>query len=343
MKEKNNKTEFVKNDLTEYLHEISKTELLTKDEEVEFSQLIRIGKKCSLIIETNENSKNKTKKTVQKTNIKDPIRKATFDAKNGDLTKEQKTLLKKKIKEGEIAKEKFIKANLRLVFSIVKRTNIRNSQIMDIIQEGNLGLINAIDKFDERKGFKFSTYATWWIKQAVTKGIGESVNVIKIPSHVEETLKKTRQKQESMNSQNKTSQSLKTTLKEIGIKDKKASVISKHVKNVLSLSNKVYRDSEAEISETIVEQELISPEDKHIENETLNETLKLLDFLTEDEKQVILCVYGFHTDINSNSVEDIANKLGFSKDKIKKLESCAMSKMRHPSIDVNILQSLYET
>lgn len=264
--------------------------------------------------------------------INDPVRMYLKEIGRVDLlTAEEEVELAKRILEGEEeATRSLAEANLRLVVSIAKRYVGRGMLFLDLIQEGNMGLIKAVEKFDHTKGFKFSTYATWWIRQAITRAIADQARTIRIPVHMVETINKLIRIQRQLLQDLGREPTPEEIGEEMDLSPDKVRDILKIAQEPVSLETPIGEEDDSHLGDFIEDQEAVSPSD-HAAFELLKEQLEdVLDTLTDREENVLRLRFGLD-DGRTRTLEEVGKVFGVTRERIRQIEAKALRKLRHPS------------
>ncbi len=264
--------------------------------------------------------------------INDPVRMYLKEIGRVDLLSgEEEIALAERIEQGdEEAKRRLAEANLRLVVSIAKRYVGRGMLFLDLIQEGNMGLIKAVEKFDYRKGFKFSTYATWWIRQAITRAIADQARTIRIPVHMVETINKLIRVQRQLLQDLGREPSPEEIAEDMDLTPEKVREILKIAQEPVSLETPIGEEDDSHLGDFIEDQDATSPSE-HAAYELLKEQLEdVLDTLTDREENVLRLRFGLD-DGRTRTLEEVGKVFGVTRERIRQIEAKALRKLRHPS------------
>lgn len=299
-----------------YLKEIGQIPLINQEEEVRLSKIVETGKVALEQLEE-------------------------FKKGELELTEADVFELEKLVAKGDNAKNKLVEANYRLVVSIAKRYTNRGLLFLDLIQEGNMGLIRAVDKFDYTKGFKFSTYATWWIRQAITRAVADQARTIRIPVHMVETINKmariTRQLTQELGRE--------PTSEEIG---EKMDMTAERVQNIqrisrepISLESTVGEEEDSSLGDFISDTQTLTPHESLLEDLTEKALDEILGTLTDREEKVLRLRYGL-LDGKTYTLEEVGREFGVTRERIRQIEAKAMRKLKHPSRQQKLRDFYYD-
>ena len=315
-----------------YLREIGRESLLTAKEEVELAKMVEAQK----YTEAMDMFKKKGNKTPTDDELADEIlegdeSKAIRRKKEKEIRKQaefflanhKKFLMKK-------ARDRVVNANLRLVVSIAKRYMNRGLTFSDLIQEGNIGLMRAVDKFDWRRGFKFSTYATWWIRQAITRAIADQARTIRIPVHMIETINKLKRVQRELSQKLEREPTAKEIARTMRIEIIKVEEILKISQEPSSLQSKIGPEADTELAEFISDDTSDSPEDMASYDLLKRHIEEVLDTVSERERKVLQLRFGLK-DSKPRTLEEVGKVFGVTRERIRQIEAKALRKLRHPS------------
>ncbi len=287
-----------------YLNDVGKYGLLTKADEVRLAQSVEAGRDARAEL-----------------------------SGGGELTASRQRELRRLVRHGEEATQTFVKANLRLVVSIAKRYQAAELPLLDLVQEGNLGLIHAVEKFDWRKGFKFSTYATWWIRQAITRGIANTGRTVRLPVHAGDLLNrvvKARARLEGKLGRRPTTAEL---AEDLGLDEYKVIEVIRYVAEPMSLSEPLRADSDAELGDVVEDPSAVSPFDAAAASLLSGEVAKLLVVLDDRERTILRLRFGLDRG-EPRTLDEVGAHFNLTRERIRQIEARAMSKLRHPTLEL---------
>jgi RNA polymerase sigma factor (sigma-70 family) len=281
-----------------YLDEVGRYPLLTKDDEARLGQLVQAGQEA----------------------------KVTLDS-TSTLPPGQRRALARAVRAGEKAAEAFVKANLRLVVSIASKYQWSGLPLLDLVQEGNLGLIHAVEKFDWRKGFKFSTYATWWIRQAIGRAIDNTGRTIRLPGHVGDQIRKVKRSQSTMEMVLGRPPTDAELAAETGLPEEAISDLLRYDDEPASLAGRVGEGDDTEFGDLIADRSTPGPFEATMDHLLPEEVERLLELLGDTERQVLRLRYGLDRG-EPRTLDEVGDVLSLSGERIRKIERTALKKLR---------------
>lgn len=287
-----------------YLKEIGQIPLLTTNRELELSRTVQEGLMADEILKAHKSGKKR-------------------------LSSEEVERLNNLVLEGKDARNTLIESNLRLVVSIAKKYTGRGMQFQDLIQEGNMGLMKAVNKFDPTKGFKFSTYATWWIRQSITRAIADQARTIRIPVHMVETINKLVRIQRKLTQELRREPSPEEIAAEMKISVEKVQQIQKIAQEPISMESPVGEEEDTTLGDFVSDREMPNPLDYTINEKYKEEIDEVLKSLTPREEKVLRLRYGL-LDGKSHTLEDVGKEFGVTRERIRQIEAKALRRLNHP-------------
>jgi RNA polymerase sigma factor (sigma-70 family) len=288
-----------------YLNDVGKYALLSKADEVRLAQIVEAGRDARAEL-----------------------------AGSGQITLSRQRDLRRLVRRGEEATETFVKANLRLVVSIAKRYQAAELPLLDLVQEGNLGLIHAVEKFDWRKGFKFSTYATWWIRQAITRGIANTGRTVRLPVHAGDLLNRVTKARARLEVKFGRRPTIAELAEDLDLDEHKVVEIIRYVAEPMSLSEPLRSDSDAELGDVVEDRSAVSPFDAAAASLLSGEVAKLLVVLDDRERAILELRFGLDRG-EPRTLDEVGAHFNLTRERIRQIEARAMSKLRHPTLDLH--------
>lgn len=288
-----------------YLDEVSEHELLTAEDEVHLARAMEQGKKAQAVLDS------------------------------GDFSRAERAKLMRAVAAGEEAKMAFIRSNLRLVISIAKRYTGRGLDLLDLIQEGNLGLIRAVEKFDWRKGFKFSTYATWWIRQAITRGLGNNGRTIRLPVHMVDVVRTVHDTKQSLHDQYHRAPTLEEISEASGLDQERVLAALEAPAETVSLDRPVGEDGDASLQDFVEDEAAADPEAQAASAWRRDRLIQALAYLDHEEQQVLWLRFGLDGD-EPWTLSDVGKVVNATRERVRQIEARGLAKLRHPSCEIDL-------
>ncbi len=286
-----------------YLNDIGRHSLLSKDDEVRLAKAAEAGREARSEL-----------------------------AGHGDLRPARRRQLRRVVADGDAAVEAFVNGNLRLVVSIAKMYQTSNMPLLDLVQDGNLGLIHAVEKFDWRKGFKFSTYATWWIRQAISRGIVDGSRTIRLPINAADLLKQVGQARTRLEVQHGRRPTTAELAADLEVGEHRIVDVLRHASEPISLSQPLGHDLDAQVGDFVEDEGAISPYEAAAAALLPVEVAKLLVGLNDREREILRLRFGLDRG-EPRTLDEVGVFFGLTRERIRQIEARAMSKLRHPTAD----------
>jgi RNA polymerase primary sigma factor len=293
-----------------YLRDLSRTPLLSAESEIELARYISEAQQAGRVLREEESQEDPNKNELQGV-----------------------------VRKGEIARQRLAEANLRLVVSVARRYLGRGLSLLDLVQEGNIGLLRAVEKFDYSRGFRFSTYATWWIRHFINRALSDRTRTIRLPAHVTEVLRKISRQSQKLRQSLGREPTTQELAEGVGISDEFVIALSKISKEPLSLETPIGESEGTHFGDLIRDLKIPEPEDQASQLLLREKLLQVLTTLDERERQVLSLRYGI-TDGRKRTLEEIAQVFGVTRERIRQIESKALRKMRHPSRSTKLREYL---
>ena len=293
--------------VSQYLTAIGEYELLTAEKEVDYAQKIEAGQDAEEKLEAGKYA-----------------------------SKSEEMALKRKVRHGREAKDAFLTANLRLVVANARRyANTSGIDFLDLIQEGNLGLIRAVEKFDWRKGFKFSTYATWWIRQAISRGLGNNGRTIRLPVHMVDVVRTVQETELALHESNRRAPTVAEICEVSGLDPDKVAMALSAPGDTVSLDRPVGVDGEAQLGDFVEDEQATDPFLVVVDGARRTELRKALELLDSRERKVVILRYGLDGGL-PRTLSAVGKMMGITRERVRQVENRALSKLRHPTFQYDL-------
>ena len=291
-----------------------------------------IGEAGIQIIDEDERERELFEQALSDIGLDDPVKMYLKDiGKVPLLSADEEVELAQRMQDGhEAAKKRLSEANLRLVVSIAKRYVGRGMLFLDLIQEGNMGLMKAVEKFDYQKGFKFSTYATWWIRQSITRAIADQARTIRIPVHMVETINKLTREQRLLLQELGREPTLEELAERMGVTVERVGEIQKIAQDPVSLETPIGEEEDSHLGDFIEDDKAVTPSDYVASDMLRKQLFRVLDTLTPREEKVLRLRYGID-DGKPRTLEEVGREFTVTRERIRQIEAKALRKLRHPS------------
>jgi len=284
-----------------YLESVSSHDLLTAEDEVRLSRAMESGRKAQQRLDS-----------------------------GAKITPTERARLYRDVNGADEAKAEFIRSNLRLVISIAKRYTGRGLDLLDLVQEGNLGLIRAVEKFDWRKGFKFSTYATWWIRQAITRGLGNQGRTIRLPVHMVDIVRTVQETALTLSERLRRQPSIAEIAAMSGLDHERVEIALNAPGDTVSLERPVGTEGDAELGDFVEDGDALDPFEVAAEAAARTQLEEAMCMLDNREREVITLRYGLDG-VSPRTLSDVGKKFDLTRERIRQIEGRALAKLRHPS------------
>jgi RNA polymerase sigma factor (sigma-70 family) len=293
-----------------YLSDIGRHALLSRDDEIRLAQRIEAGAEARRQLEG-----------------------------EAAATPPERDELSRRVRDGDVARRTFVEANLRLVVSIAKRYRTSGLPLLDLVQEGNLGLLRAVDKFEWHKGFKFSTYSTWWIRQAIQRGISKAARTIRLPVHAGDHVVRARRTRARLEAELQRSPTRSEIAAELDLPEHELDALMHRAAAPVSLSQPLSDDSDDELADIVADRSATCPVGAAAAALLPAELAKLLAWLTPREREVITLRFGLDRG-EPSTLEEVGHHFGLSRERIRQIQADAMTKLRHPAFNTALRNRL---